>query len=52
MATFTKELAYLSAYFKQVQHRERVLFSWLYLSPQARMERLNELMAPISKIKR
>lgn len=52
MANFTKELAYLAAYFKQVHNRERILFSWLYLSPQVRMERLNELMAPVSKIKR
>lgn len=48
MATFTKELHYLSAYFKQVKKSEHILFRWLYLSPEARIERLRELMMPVS----
>lgn len=52
MKNFTKELTYLAGYFKRVQTRERPLFGWLYLSPQARIERLQELMMPVSHDKR
>ncbi|ELE9705067.1 TPA: hypothetical protein QIB60_004816 [Enterobacter cloacae subsp. dissolvens] len=51
MATFTKELNYLSAYFKRVKKSERILFRWLYLSPEARIERLRELMMPLNHTK-
>ncbi|BFT82890.1 hypothetical protein GXP72_18030 [Enterobacter sp. SES19] len=49
MTTFSKELNYLSAYFKQAKKSEHILFRWLYLSPEARIERLRELMMPVSK---
>ncbi|MEH0887771.1 hypothetical protein [Enterobacter sp. UNJFSC 003] len=52
MATFSKELHYLSLYFKRAREAEPVLFRWLYLSPEARIERLRELMMPVSKAKR
>ena len=52
MATFSKELNYLSAYFKQTKKAEHILFRWLYLSPKARIERLRELMMPMSNVKR
>lgn len=52
MKNFTHELNYLADYFKRVQAREQPLFSWLYLTPQARIERLRELMMPVSKGKR
>lgn len=46
MATFTAEIKYFSEYFKKVQSAERILFRWLYLSPEARTQRLKELMQP------
>lgn len=49
MTTFSKELNYLSAYFKQAKKSEHILFRWLYLSPETRIERLRELMMPVSK---
>ncbi|AEN66142.1 hypothetical protein ABR157_003233 [Enterobacter soli] len=52
MAAFTKELNYLATYFKQAKQKERILFRWLYLSPEARIERLRELMMPVSNNKR
>lgn len=52
MKTFSKELNYLYAWFKQVNKHERVLFRWLYLSPEARIERLRELMMPVSDTKK
>ncbi|HEX4547020.1 hypothetical protein ACJVQT_08595 [Enterobacter huaxiensis] len=52
MATFNKELNYLSRYFKEAKPAERILFRWLYLSPEARIERLRELMMPVSKHER
>ncbi|XGI79827.1 hypothetical protein ACED16_23220 [Enterobacter hormaechei] len=52
MTTFHKELNYLSRYFKKAKHAEHVLFRWLYLSPEARIERLRELMMPVSEHKR
>lgn len=52
MATFTKELHYLSTYFKQVKKSEHILFRWLYLSPEARIERLRELIMPVSAPKK
>ncbi len=52
MATFTKELNYLPSYFKQAKKVEPVLFRWFYLSPEARIERLRELMMPVSRVKR
>ncbi|MBK0353395.1 hypothetical protein JD422_22420 [Leclercia adecarboxylata] len=48
MATFLKEINNLADYFKKVQPVERILFRWLYLSPEARTERLKELMLPVS----
>lgn len=48
MATFSKEINYLARYFKQVRKAEHILFRWLYLSPEARVERLRELMIPTS----
>lgn len=48
MATFRKEINDLADYFKKVQHVERILFRWLYLSPEARTRRLQELMMPVS----
>lgn len=52
MTPFSKELNYLYAWFKQVNKHERVLFRWLYLSPEARIERLRELMMPVSDLKK
>ncbi|MCG5127745.1 hypothetical protein [Enterobacter mori] len=52
MATFNTELKYLSRYFKQSKHAEHILFRWLYLSPEARIERLRELMMPVSEHER
>ncbi|MEL2240581.1 hypothetical protein PAS25_06180 [Leclercia adecarboxylata] len=49
MANFTKEINYLAAWFRQVKQHEHILFRWLYLSPEARVERLRELMMPVSK---
>ena len=49
MATFNKELNYLSRYFQQTKNAEHILFRWLYLSPEARIERLRELVEPVSK---
>ncbi|MBX8461108.1 hypothetical protein K5E19_11695 [Enterobacter sp. RIT637] len=49
MATFNTELKYLSHYFRQTKHAEHILFRWLYLSPEARIERLRELMVPVSE---
>lgn len=49
MATFNKELNYLSRYFQQTKNAEHILFRWLYLSPEARIARLRELMMPVSK---
>ena len=51
MKNFTQELNYLAAWFRQVKKHERILFRWLYLSPEARIERLRELMLPVSQIK-
>lgn len=51
MANFRQELAYFAAYFKKVQPAERTLCRWLYLSPQQRIERLRELMLPVSQTK-
>lgn len=48
MATFRKEINALADYFKKVQPDERILFRWLYLSPEARIQRLQELMMPVS----
>jgi len=48
MATFLNEINDLADYFKKVQTVERILFRWLYLSPEARTERLKELMMPVS----
>ena len=48
MATFLKEINDLADYFKKVQPVERILFRWLYLSPEARTERMKELMMPFS----
>ena len=52
MATFNTELKYLSHYFRQTKHAEHILFRWLYLSPEARIERLRELMMPVSAPKK
>lgn len=52
MTAFSKELNDLYAYFKQVKSKERVLFRWLYLSPEARIELLRELMMPVSDTKK
>ncbi len=52
MATFSKEINYLAHYFKQSRKAERILFRWLYLSPEARVARLRELMLPLSTTKR
>lgn len=49
MAHYTEELNYLTHYFKQVRKAEHILFRWLWLSPEARIERLRELMMPVSK---
>ncbi|WP_197080111.1 hypothetical protein [Leclercia sp. J807] len=49
MANFTQEITWLAAWFRQVRKHERILFRWLYLSPEARIERLRELMMPVSK---
>ena len=49
MANFTKEINYLAAWFRQEKQHEHILFRWLYLSPEARVERLRELMMPVSK---
>lgn len=51
MANFRKEINDLADYFKKVQHVERVLFRWLYLTPEARTQRLQELMMPTSNKK-
>lgn len=51
MANFKQELAYLAAYFKKAQPAERMLFRWLYLTPAQRIERLRELMMPVSQNK-
>jgi len=48
MATFRKEINDLADYFKKVQPVERILFRWLYLTPEARTQRLKELMMPVS----
>jgi len=48
MATFRKEINDLADYFKKAQPVERILFRWLYLSPEARTQRLKELMLPVS----
>lgn len=48
MATFRKEINDLADYFKKVQPVERILFRWLYLSPEARIQRLQELLMPVS----
>ncbi|MCG3100875.1 hypothetical protein NOX22_02875 [Enterobacter cloacae] len=50
MAHFTEEINYLAHYFKQVRKAEHILFRWLWLSPEARIERLRELMIPVSKL--
>ena len=52
MATFSKELLYFSTYFKQAKKGEHILFRWLWLSPEARIERLRELMMPVSEHER
>ncbi|QLR44347.1 hypothetical protein HV346_17505 [Enterobacter sp. RHBSTW-00994] len=52
MANFAEDLNALAVYFKKVAHEEKILFRWLYLSPEARIERLRELMIPVSHIKR
>ncbi|MFK3710294.1 MULTISPECIES: hypothetical protein [Leclercia] len=49
MNNFTQEINYLAAWFRQVKKHEHILFRWLYLSPEARIERLRELMIPVSK---
>ncbi|WP_168194677.1 hypothetical protein [Leclercia sp. W6] len=49
MANFTQEINWLAAWFRQVKQHEHILFRWLYLSPEARVERLRELMMPVSK---
>ena len=51
MANFREELAYFEQWFKKVQPAERALWRWLYLSPQQRIERLRELMLPVSEKK-
>lgn len=51
MANFREELAYFEQWFKKVQPAEKALWRWLYLSPQQRIERLRELMLPVSEKK-
>lgn len=47
MTTLTHDLRYFAQYFTSVRHAENPgKFSWLYLSPQ---ERLEELLSPLSK---
>ncbi|RKR54325.1 hypothetical protein C7387_2481 [Yokenella regensburgei] len=50
MTTLTHDLRYFAQYFTSVRHAENPgKFSWLYLSPQERIERLEELLSPLSK---
>lgn len=49
MAHFTEDLNYLFRYFKQAKKAERILFRWLWISPEDRIERLRELMLPVSR---
>jgi hypothetical protein len=50
MTTLTQDLRYFAQYFTSVRHAENpVKLSWLYVSPQARMERLEELLSALSK---
>ena len=51
MANFRKEISDLADYFKKAQPVERILFRWLYLTPEARVQRLQELMMPTSNKK-
>ncbi|WP_249226275.1 hypothetical protein [Entomohabitans teleogrylli] len=52
MTGFRQEIDYLRHYFQRVQHIEKPLFAWLWLSPEQRIERLTELMSPTVKKRR